>query len=142
MKKPLVTKTEGNKMDRMKVLIVDDEPHVRLLVKRILGEDYIVFEASDGVEAIDIARTEFPDLVLMDIMMPGLDGYSACYQLKEDKATRAIPVIMLTGICHELNRKLGQQMGADGYITKPFDPEELLDVVNQHESPVACLAVC
>jgi len=116
-------------MDKKKILIADDEQSVRLLVKRLLSQNYIVLEASDGEEAIDIARRENPGLILMDIMMPKVDGYTACYQIKKDQATKAIPVVMLTGVGHELNKKLSFEVGAKGYITKPFSLQDLLDVI-------------
>ena len=97
----------------------------------MLGKDYIVLGASDGKEAVDMARNQKPDLVLMDIMMPNMDGYTACYTIKQDPVTKAIPVVMLTAIGHELNVKLSQEMGADGYITKPFSIDELLHEVKR-----------
>ncbi len=115
---------------KKKVLIVDDELCVRQLVKRALGTECIVLEATDGGEAVNIARTEKPDLILMDILMPQMDGYTACHKIKKDKTTREIPVIMLTGIGHELNKKLSFEMGAEAYMTKPFDVQALLDRVN------------
>jgi len=118
-------------MDKQKILIADDEANIRLLVSSMLGKDYIVLGASDGKEAVDIARTQKPDLVLMDIMMPNVDGYTACYTIKQDPVTKAIPVVMLTAIGHELNVKLSQEMGADGYITKPFSIDELLHEVKR-----------
>ena len=124
-------------MDKRKILIADDELYIRLLVGDALGRDYVILEASNGEEAINITRTEKPDLILMDILMPKLDGYTACYEIKNDEATKAIPVVMLTGIGHELNKKLAQEMGADGYITKPFNLEGLLDTVKQYE-PALC----
>jgi len=116
-------------MDKKKILIADDEQSVRLLVKRLLSQTYIVLEASDGEEAIEIARGEKPDLILMDIMMPRVDGYTACHQIKRDEATKAIPVVMLTGVGHELNKKLSWEVGARGYITKPFILQDLLDAI-------------
>ena len=116
-------------MDKKKILIADDEPNIRLLVSGMLSQDYIVIAASDGEEAIALARKKKPDLILMDIMMPKMDGYAACSVLKADPATRAIPVVMLTGVGHELNKKLAKEVGADGYITKPFSMEELLETV-------------
>jgi len=127
----------GKQMDKKKVLIVDDELYIRLLVSSVLDEDYTVLEASNGEEAVNITRTEKPDLILMDILMPKLDGYTACYAIKSDEATKAIPVVMLTVIGYELNKKLSQEMGADGYITKPFNLQELLDKVKQYE-PATC----
>ena len=112
-------------MKRKKIVIADDEYFIRLLVKRSLGAKYIVIEVGDGEETINIIRMEQPDLVLMDIVMPKVDGYTACSQIKRDEATREIPVIMLTGVGYELNKKLALQIGADGYITKPFDLERL-----------------
>jgi two-component system alkaline phosphatase synthesis response regulator PhoP len=89
-------------------------------------------EASNGEEAVNIARNEQPDLVLMDILMPKLDGYAACYAIKNNELTKDIPVVMLTGVGHEINRQLSQEMGATAYITKPFNPEDLLDKARQY----------
>ncbi len=119
-------------MDRKKILVADDEPDVRLLVRRLLGKDYIVLEANDGKEAIDIARSQKPDLILMDLMMPEMDGYTACHRIKADQTTRVIPVVMLTAVGHELNKKFAQEVGADGYITKPFELQDILDVIYRH----------
>jgi len=118
-------------MGKKRVLIVDDEEPIRLLVFSILGKDYIVIEASDGGEAISVAHRQKPDLILMDILMPRVDGYTACYRLKNDAVTKAIPVVMLTGVGFELNEKLSRQLGADGYITKPFSPQELRDMIDK-----------
>ena len=126
--------------NKRKILVADDELYIRLLVKDILGADYIVLEASNGEEAVNITRTQQPDLVLMDILMPKLDGYTACYAIKTNELTKAIPVIMLTGIGHELNKQLSQEMGAAGYITKPFNPEDLLDKVRQYASALCTTA--
>lgn len=114
-------------MDKQKILIADDEQMVRLMVSRILGEEYTVLEAADGEEAVDIARQHQPALVLMDLMMPRLDGYAACLKIKSDDTTKQIPVVMLTAIDHELNKKFAEEMGADGYITKPFNRQSLLE---------------
>jgi two-component system alkaline phosphatase synthesis response regulator PhoP len=113
------------------ILIVDDEPNIRLLVGNLLGGDYDVLEASNGVEALYIARRQSPDLILMDIMMPNMDGYSACYAIKNDDLTSKIPVVMVTAVGQELNRMFAQQMGADGYITKPFQAKDLLDTIGR-----------
>jgi two-component system alkaline phosphatase synthesis response regulator PhoP len=121
-------------MYRKKVLIVDDELYIGQLVNRALGTDFIVLAANNGEEALELARSQKPDIILMDILMPKLDGYSACYQIKRDEATRAIPVVMLTGIGHDLNKRLAEGMGADGYITKPFNTKILLDTVKKYES--------
>ena len=118
-------------MEKKKILIVDDEENVRRLVRSILGKENIVLEARDGQIAIDIARHQEPDIILMDIMTPNMDGYTACHTIKKDPLTKAIPVVMLTALGQELNMKLGQEMGADGYITKPFSSKVLLDTVSR-----------
>ena len=118
-------------MDKKKILIADDEPSIRLTVTRMLDKEYIVLEATNGEEAVDIAKGQRPDLILMDLMMPKMDGYTACYTIKADQATKVIPVIMLTAVDHELNKKFAMEMGADGYITKPFTREELLDAISR-----------
>ena len=118
-------------MKLRKILIADDEPNIRLLVSNILSKNYIVLKAADGEEAVDVVRSQKPDLILMDVMMPKLDGYAACHIVKTDQTTKAIPVVMLTGFGHELNKKLATAVGADGYITKPFNSADLLDTISQ-----------
>ncbi|MFC2059937.1 response regulator [Chloroflexota bacterium] len=118
-------------MDKRKILIADDETNIRALVKSMLGKDYIVIEASNGEEAVNITRSQKPDLVLMDIMMPKIDGYVACSKIKKDQATRAIPVVMVTGVDYGLNEELAMRIGADGYITKPFSLERMHSTINR-----------
>ena len=115
-----------------KVLIADDEAGIRLMVVRMLGEDYTVLEAADGEEAVELARLHKPSLVLMDILMPGKDGYSACHEIKTDPETKSIPVVMVSAIGHKLNAKLSAEVGADGYITKPFSVEKLLEAIAEY----------
>lgn len=120
-------------MSKKKILIADDESTIRLLVKKALGKEYTVLEAKDGREAIDIASDKEPDLILMDIMMPKVDGLSACHTIKRNPETENIPVVMLTGVGYDLNRKLSMEiMGADDYVTKPFDPKDLLEIVRKY----------
>lgn len=118
-------------MENKKVLVVDDEENVRRLVRSMLGKKNIVLEARDGEEAVRIARSHKPDLILMDILMPKMDGYTACHTIKQDPVTKVIPIVMLTAIGYELNVKLSQKMGADGYITKPFNLQDLLDTIDR-----------
>ena len=118
-------------MDKKKILIADDELNIRSLVSSMLGKDYIVIEATNGEEAVDIAKEQGPDLILMDLMMPKMDGYAACSKIKAEQATSVIPVVILTAIGHEFNKKFAIEMGADGYITKPFSADELLRQVKQ-----------
>ena len=115
--------------EKKRILIADDEPSLRLLLKSVLSSDYAVIEASDGQEAVDATRKHKPALVVLDIFMPNKDGVQACYEIKADSATKDIPVIMLTAIDYKLNRKLLAEMGAEQYITKPFKPRELRDVI-------------
>jgi CheY-like chemotaxis protein len=117
--------------DKIKILVVDDEPNVRRLLRTLLKKKFTVIEAEDGGQAVDIACTEKPDLILMDIMMPKMDGYTSCYALKKKPTTRSIPIIMLTAIDLKLNLQLSKEIGADGYITKPFNSRELLDNIAQ-----------
>ena len=116
---------------KKKVLIVDDEPNVRRLSRKILSNTFDVVEAEDGRQAIEIANTQKPDVILMDMMMPKMDGLSACHAIKKDPTTKSIPVIMVTAIGFELNIKLSQQMGATGYVTKPFSSQDLLDKIGE-----------
>jgi len=116
---------------KRRILVTDDEENIRSLVSDMLGKDYVVLVASDGREAVDMARSQQPDLILLDILMPKMDGYTACNKIKKDPVTKEIPVVMLSAIDHELNVKLSQEMGASGYVTKPFSPRDLLDTIDR-----------
>jgi CheY-like chemotaxis protein len=116
---------------KKKVLIVDDEPNVRRLSHKILSNKFDIVEAEDGIQAIDVATAQKPDVILMDMMMPKMDGLTACHVIRNDPVTKSIPVIMVTAIGFELNIKLSEQMGAAGYVTKPFSPQDLLDTIAQ-----------
>lgn len=118
-----------------KILVVDDESNIRLLVKNMLGSRYNVVEASDGDEAMTQAEKEKPDLILLDILMPGKDGFTTCNQLKANKATKGIPVVMVTALQHKLDEKLALSLKADGYMRKPFTSEDLLAAVRAALSP-------
>ena len=114
------------------ILIVEDDPKILKLTRDMLQvSGYITIEATDGKQGVELARARKPDLILMDIMMPEMDGYTACDAIKTDKATSEIPVVMLTAMGYELNKKLAEKLGADGYITKPFTRQELLDKISQ-----------
>lgn len=116
--------------NQKKILVADDEASVRSLVKKLLSKNYIVIEASDGEEAVKAAVNQKPDFILMDILMPKMDGLTACYAIKRNQATKQIPVIMLTAVDYDLNRKLSQDvMGAQGYITKPFNAQALMATI-------------
>lgn len=111
-----------------KVLVADNEDDLRaLLAATIRGnERYIVFEAKDGIEALKIARKKKPDLILLDILMPGMDGFEVCRQLKAHPDSNGIVVVILTALTEETYKEKARQVGADGYFTKPFSPTALL----------------
>jgi len=114
-----------------RILIVDDDPEVRTLVAVTLGDTQTILEAGDGVEAVYLARKEVFDLVLLDVMMPRMDGFEACRQLKGDPLTMHTPVIMLTARGTREDLEKGREAGADDYFVKPFSPIALLDKVAQ-----------
>ena len=107
-----------------KVLVVDDErPIVEILKINLQREGYVVFEAYDGEEAVNKAMTVEPDLILLDVMLPKLDGFSVCKKIREKSS---VPILMLTAREEELDKVLGLELGADDYITKPFSVRELM----------------
>lgn len=118
------------KSGKRKVLVVDDDPSVLYAVKRVLGNNYSVIEANNGEEAVNLTQRHKPDIILMDMMMPKKDGITACAEIKANKATNAIPIIMLTGVGYQLNKDLAASIGASGYLTKPFKLQELLDTIS------------
>jgi two-component system phosphate regulon response regulator PhoB len=112
---------------RSKVLVVDDEPEAVELVEFNLRQaGYSVITAGDGAEALKKARAALPDLIVLDLMLPEVDGLEVCKMLRRDPVTAAIPIIMLTAKAAEIDRVLGLEMGADDYVTKPFSPRELV----------------
>ena len=107
-----------------KVLVVDDErPIVEILKINLQKEGYVVFEAYDGEEAVNRALTVEPDLILLDVMLPKIDGFSVCKKIREKSS---VPILMLTAREEELDKVLGLELGADDYITKPFSIRELM----------------
>ncbi|RKO67435.1 response regulator transcription factor [Desulfofundulus salinus] len=110
-----------------KILVVDDEEHIVELIRYNLEkEGYQVIAATDGNTAIEMARSQRPDLILLDVMLPGQDGLAVCRALQQEAETRHIPVIMISARGEELDKVLGLEMGADDYVTKPFSPRELV----------------
>lgn len=123
-------------MDR-KVLIVDDEKNiVDIIAFNLKKEGYQVITAADGEEGVEKTFSENPDLILLDIMMPKMDGYEACRKIREKKHT---PIIMLTARAEEVDKVLGLEMGADDYVTKPFGVRELMARVKANLRKVAAL---
>jgi len=118
-------------MAKGKILVVDDEIYIVHILDFSLGmEGYEVITALDGEQALEKARTEKPDLIVLDIMMPKLDGYETCRMLKGDDITREIPVILLSAKGRNVDQKIGFEVGADDYITKPFSPRKLVERIN------------
>jgi CheY-like chemotaxis protein len=121
--------------EEKRILIADDDPVIlRLIQVNLELEGYEVLTANNGEEAVQVANAEHPDLVILDIMMPRLDGYQACEQLKATESTREIPVIFLSAKAQQGDIEKGQSFGVAAYLTKPFDPTELLEVVEKHVS--------
>lgn len=112
---------------RHKILVLEDEADIlELLLYNLSREGYGVTGSRDGLEGLERARAELPSLILLDLMLPGLDGIEICTRLKADPATRAIPVLMVTAKGEESDIVLGLGVGADDYIVKPFSPRELV----------------
>ncbi len=116
---------------KKKVLVVDDESSIRLLTRSVLSSDYTVVEAVNGLAALAAVTRHKPALILMDILMPEMDGLQTLHELKSNPKTKDIPVIMLTSIGQDLNRKLCDDLGASHYIPKPFSPQEILEIIGQ-----------
>ena len=116
---------------KKKLLIADDEPTIRLMVRRVFEGEYVVIEAKNGKEAVDLALHRTPDIILMDMMMPETDGLTALNTIRTNKRASSIPVIMLTGAGYELNEVLARNLGAKAYLRKPVTPQELLDTVSK-----------
>jgi DNA-binding response OmpR family regulator len=120
-------------MDKKRVLIVDDETDIVDTIRFSLElEDIECIEAHDGEEALSKARRENPDLILLDIMLPKMHGYKVSRLLKFDEDYKRIPIIMLTAKAQETDIKLGQETGADEYVTKPFDMDMLIALVKRY----------
>lgn len=112
------------------VLLVDDEQAIRTICRvNLEGDGFSVLEAEEGSEALAQVRREHPSLVLLDVMMPGLDGWSVAEQLSADPETRDIPVVFLSARATSEDRLRAQELGAVGYVVKPFDPLELAEIV-------------
>jgi two-component system alkaline phosphatase synthesis response regulator PhoP len=118
-----------------KILIVDDEAHVRLLIEQALedleDEGVELLLATNGEEALEIIQAERPQLVFLDVMMPRLNGFDVCHTVKHELGLHDVYVVMLTAKGQEFDRQKGHEVGADTYITKPFDPDELLEMAEQ-----------
>jgi len=110
-----------------KILIIDDEPDViDILAMNLKSAGYSVLTAENGVAGLNKARMEMPQLIVLDLMLPGMSGFEVCKALRKDAATAKIPIIMLTAKSEEVDRIVGLELGADDYVSKPFSPREII----------------
>lgn len=117
-------------MDKKRILLVDDEAQLVEVVKmRLEANNYEVISAYDGQEALDKARKLKPDLIILDLMLPKIDGYKVCRMLKFDEKYKNIPIVLFTARAQDSDEKLGYEVGADAYIIKPFEPTVLLEKI-------------
>lgn len=119
-------------MEKKRILIVDDEKDlVETIIFQLEGGGYEVLAAYDGQEGLDKAKSEKPDLIILDLMLPKMDGYKVCGLLKADARYKKIPIIIFTARAQESDEKLGYECGANAYITKPFESEVLLAKIKE-----------
>ncbi len=117
---------------KKKILIVDDDPDVRLLIAtRLESMGYDTIGAEDGQTGLDLARKDPPDLILLDLMLPKLNGYKVCRMLKFDKSYEHVPIVIISSKGSEEDKKLADEVGADGYITKPFEKTEIAATIQK-----------
>jgi len=118
--------------EKKKILIVENEEQmVDVLKIRLEANDYSVLSASDGQAGLEMARKEKPDLMILDLMLPKMDGYKVCGLLKKDARYSKIPIIIFTARAQESDKEMGVEVGADAYITKPFEPSVLLGKIKE-----------
>jgi two-component system phosphate regulon response regulator PhoB len=114
-------------MSKPTIIVVEDDPDIlHLLTFNIQSSGFEVLTSMDGNEALSLIREHLPDLIILDLMLPGLDGLEVCRHLKRDQKTQTIPLIMLTAKSEEVDRIVGLELGADDYVVKPFSPRELV----------------
>ncbi len=119
-------------MPAKKILVVDDEVNILTIMEaRLLASGYEVIMASDGQEGLAKARNEKPDIIILDIMLPKLDGYKVCRLLKADEQYKHIPIILLSARTQDSDLEIGKQQGADAYVTKPFTADVLLGKIQE-----------
>ncbi len=118
------------------ILVVDDEPDIQMVLSaRLEAAGYRVETSGTGLEALNRIRSNPPDLVILDLMLPGMDGFAVCAMLKRDQRYRHIPIIILSARSQPQDRQTGKDLGADAYLTKPFQPQELLGTVSRLLQP-------
>ena len=112
------------------ILAVDDNPaNLKIVERAFRRTDYEILKATSGTEAFELAKQETPSLILLDIVMPEVDGYDTCKMLKEEASTKDIPIIFVTALTEDLDKKKGLQMGAEDFVTKPFNSRALAERV-------------
>ncbi len=132
MTQQVLKKKKETKQQTKKILMVDDEEAlIRLVTMYLKYHSYEVISAGDGQEGLEKAKTEKPDLIILDLMLPKMDGYKVCGLLKKDTRYSKTPIILFTAKAQEKDVKLGEEVGADAYITKPFEPEVLLSKIKE-----------
>jgi DNA-binding response OmpR family regulator len=118
-----------------KILIVDDEAFVRLLIEQTLedleDQSVVILTARNGTEALKIIQEERPPLVFLDVMMPRINGFEVCRSVKHELKVQGVYIVLLTAKGQEIDQQIGKEAGADLYMTKPFDPDELLDLAKR-----------
>jgi len=118
---------------KAKILVVDDVARNLSVIEAILTpHGYEVVVAHNGLEAVEIARNQRPDLILLDILMPDMDGFTACSKIKSDENTKTIPIVIVTAVAHEQNKEFTKELGADGFVAKPFMVQDLLNVIDEY----------
>jgi len=133
-------------MASQSILVVEDEPDIRKLVQyNLVQERFKVLEAEDGEQALKILQREKPNLVILDLMLPGLSGLELCKLLRERPQTAQLPILMLTAKAGEADKVVGLEIGADDYLSKPFSPREMVErvraILRRTEGPAAAEAV-
>lgn len=114
-----------------KILLVEDEPEFRLALRmRLEANGYDIIEADDGMSGLDAVRQQNPDLIILDVMLPRMNGFKVARLLKYSAKYKHVPLMMLTVMSQASDRKMGQAVGADAYLTKPYQPQELLDTIS------------
>ncbi|HNX81740.1 MAG TPA: response regulator [Candidatus Omnitrophota bacterium] len=119
-------------MEKKTILIVDDESQlVEMIQMRLEANGFAVITAYDGQQGLAVARAQLPDLIILDLMLPKMDGYKVCRLLKFDEKYKHIPIILFTARAREQDKQVGDEVGADAYVVKPFEPEVLLSTINR-----------
>ena len=122
----------STKTFKKRILVIDDEEDlVVLLTSRLQTAGYEILQALDGEEGLDLAIEQVPNLIILDIAMPKMDGYQVCERLKSHKKLKSVPIIMLTALGERVDKIVGKALGAEAYFTKPFDHVELLSKIDE-----------